>query len=184
MACTGRDQSHERRQQHYGGGEQGEPFYAVGDPTSEGFKYQSYWFKVRCRLCSDFFQLCPLKKHLLANLTNHLQGLKHAKVVHDSAISSKFVSSALSNGHRGRPRSPMGVSKIKRSCTVGSNAPPLTVSKVRPKLYNRIPILVSCVGATGISIAFITKRCTILKAYFKTLVPVWVGFPSHTLGPW
>ena len=31
------------------------PFYIVGNTTSEGFKFWSYWFKVHCRLCGDFF---------------------------------------------------------------------------------------------------------------------------------
>jgi hypothetical protein len=79
------------------------PFYVVGDPTSDGFKYRSYWFKIRCQFCGDFFQLYPPKKNLHANLTNHLQGLKHARVISDSISSSKSASSALYTGRRGRP---------------------------------------------------------------------------------
>ena len=71
------------------------PFYVVGDTTANGFKYRSYWFKVQCRVCGDFFQLCPPKRNLLANLNNHLHGLKHLKVVSDSTTTSKSGSSAL-----------------------------------------------------------------------------------------
>jgi hypothetical protein len=48
------------------------PFYIVEDLDSDGFKYRSYWFKVRCRFCGDFFQLYPTKKNLLVNLQNYL----------------------------------------------------------------------------------------------------------------
>jgi hypothetical protein len=40
---------------------------------------------------------------LQANLTNHLQGLKHSKALADSLSSSKSSSSALSSGRHGRP---------------------------------------------------------------------------------
>jgi hypothetical protein len=79
------------------------PFYIVEDLDSDGFKYRSYWFKVRCRFCGDFFQLCPLKKNLFANLQNHLQGLKHSKIVADSLEASKSTSTCLSTGRRRRP---------------------------------------------------------------------------------
>jgi hypothetical protein len=79
------------------------PFYVVSDTMADGFKYRSYWFKVRCRVCGDFFQLCPPKRNLLANLNNHLHRLKHSKAVSDSTTTSKLGSSALSTSRRGRP---------------------------------------------------------------------------------
>jgi hypothetical protein len=78
------------------------PFYIVGDLDSNGFKYHSYWFKVHCRFCGDFFQLCLLKKKLLVNLQNDLQGLKHSKVIADSLEASKSTSTPLSIGCHGR----------------------------------------------------------------------------------
>jgi hypothetical protein len=79
------------------------PFYVVDDTMTYEFKYRSYWFKVRCRVCGDFFQLCPPKRNLLANLNNHLHRLKHSKAVSDSTTTSKSGSSVLSTGQHGRP---------------------------------------------------------------------------------
>jgi hypothetical protein len=79
----------------------GGPFVVVGDPKAEHLK--SFWYKERCKLCGDLFQLCPPKKNLEGNLKNHLQGLKHCKVVEDAASGARSGSLALSTGRRGRP---------------------------------------------------------------------------------
>jgi hypothetical protein len=50
-------------------------FVAIGD--HEGDSIKSFWHKVRCKVCGDLFQLCPPKKNLAANLTNHVMGIKH-----------------------------------------------------------------------------------------------------------
>ena len=79
------------------------PFYIVGDMSSNKFKYRLYWFKVHCRLCGDFFQLCPPKKNRHLNLVNHLKGLKHSKLLADCTTSKKSNSSTLSIRQRRRP---------------------------------------------------------------------------------
>jgi hypothetical protein len=62
---------------------EGGPFVAIGDP--EGDSIKSFWHKVRCKVCSDLFQLCPPKKNLAANLTNHVMGIKHVTKVEEAA---------------------------------------------------------------------------------------------------
>jgi hypothetical protein len=68
-----------------------------------GVHLKSFWYKVWCKLCGDLFQLCPPKKNLEGNLKNHLQGLKHCKVVEDAASGARSGTLALSTGRRGRP---------------------------------------------------------------------------------
>ncbi len=58
-----------------------QPFVLVGDPKSLDMK--SFWYKVRCTICNDFFQQCPPKKNLERNLKNHMEETKHAKVIED-----------------------------------------------------------------------------------------------------
>lgn len=79
------------------------PFFIVGDRTSTGFKFCLYHFKVCCCLCGDFFQLCPPKKNLEANLINHIQGYKHKKAISDSSTFRKSASSAISTRWHGQP---------------------------------------------------------------------------------
>jgi hypothetical protein len=47
--------------------------------------------------------LCPQKKNLQAKLDNHLEGLKHFKIVEEAAWSGKTSASALSIACQGRP---------------------------------------------------------------------------------
>jgi hypothetical protein len=79
------------------------PFFIVGNRTSNGFKFCLYHFKVCCCLCGDFFQLCPLKKNLEANLINHIQGYKHKKAISDSSTFRISASSAISTRWHGQP---------------------------------------------------------------------------------
>jgi hypothetical protein len=79
------------------------PFAIVRDPNSEGFKMHSLWIKVLYICWREFYQLCPPKKNLRANLQNHVQGLRHAKLVSNANSSSKFKSLAVSTGCLGRP---------------------------------------------------------------------------------
>jgi hypothetical protein len=75
------------------------PFVLIGDPTEE--RLNSLLFKIRCKVCSDIFKLCPLKKNLEANLNHYLAGVKHAKRVDE--LVAQISGSALSTGCRGRP---------------------------------------------------------------------------------
>ena len=59
-----------------------------------------YWFKVKCLYCRDMMVLCPLKKNLEANLTNHLSGPKHKKSVEDV---EKIHRELARTGQPGRP---------------------------------------------------------------------------------
>ena len=59
-----------------------------------------YWFKVKCLYCRDMMVLCPLKKNLEANLTNHLSGPKHKKSVEDV---EKIHKEPAQTGRLGRP---------------------------------------------------------------------------------
>ena len=104
------------------------PFFIVGDHTSNGFKFCSY-FKVHCRLYRDFFQLCLPKKNLEANLINHIQGYKHEKAVLDSSTSRKSATSVISMGQRGQPNRSGAACRI-LICTSGSSEPGLMVNKV------------------------------------------------------
>jgi hypothetical protein len=45
-------------------------FVCVGDLLQ--LHQKSFWVKVRCKVCGDMYQLCPPKKNLQANLTNHV----------------------------------------------------------------------------------------------------------------
>jgi hypothetical protein len=38
---------------------------------------RSFWFRVKCDFCGDYFMLCPPKKNLEVNLRNHVNSLKH-----------------------------------------------------------------------------------------------------------
>jgi hypothetical protein len=49
------------------------PFVLVGDLKSSELK--SFWYKVRCTFCNNFFQLCPPKK----NMEGHLKNQSHGK---------------------------------------------------------------------------------------------------------
>jgi hypothetical protein len=80
---------------------EGGPFGAIGDP--EGDSIKSFWHKVRCKVCGDLFQLCPPKKNLAANLTNHVMGIKHVTKVEEAAHPGHLFGLAISTGHRGRP---------------------------------------------------------------------------------
>lgn len=76
------------------------PFVIVGDVDSNQVK--CFWVKVKCTYCFDFYQLCPPKKNLLANLENHIQGRKHCKAVEDDAA-AMTQRLAATTGKRGRP---------------------------------------------------------------------------------
>jgi hypothetical protein len=80
---------------------EGGPFVAIGDP--EGNSIKSIWHKVRCVVCGDLFQLCPPKKNLAANLTNHVMGIKHVTKVEEAARPGHLSGLAISTGRRGRP---------------------------------------------------------------------------------
>jgi hypothetical protein len=76
------------------------PFVLVGNPEDEDMK--CWWFKVRCKVCGDLFQLCPPKKNLAANLENHVTGIKHLKAFEDSRALGKSSSLPALTGRRGR----------------------------------------------------------------------------------
>jgi hypothetical protein len=80
---------------------EGGPFVAIGD--HEGDSIKSFWHKVRCKVCGDLFQLCPPKKNLVANLTNHVMGIKYVTKVEEAARPGHLSGSAISTGRRGRP---------------------------------------------------------------------------------
>jgi hypothetical protein len=80
---------------------EGGPFVAIGDP--EGNSIKSFWHKVRCKVCGDLFQLCPPKKNLAANLTNHVMGIKHVTKVEEAVRLGHLSGSTISTGRRGRP---------------------------------------------------------------------------------
>jgi hypothetical protein len=54
-------------------------------------------------VCGDLFQLCPPKKNLAANLTNHVMGIKHVTKVEEAARLGHLSGSAISTRRRGRP---------------------------------------------------------------------------------
>jgi hypothetical protein len=54
-------------------------------------------------VCGDLFQLCPPKKYLAANLTNHVMGIKHVTKVEEAARPGHLSGLAISTGHRERP---------------------------------------------------------------------------------
>jgi hypothetical protein len=61
----------------------GGPFVLVDDSKIEQLKL--FWYKTHYKICRDLFQLCPPKKNLQDNLDNHLQGLKHCKIMEEAA---------------------------------------------------------------------------------------------------
>lgn len=83
------------------GGSDFTPFVLVGD--LDAIELKSFCYKVRCTFCNDLFQLCPPKKNLHANLKNHLEGTKHAKMVETSQDSDIPTTSALSTSPHGIP---------------------------------------------------------------------------------
>jgi hypothetical protein len=124
-----------------------------------------------CRLCGDFFQLCPPKKNLQANLMNHLEGLKHSKLVVDCSNSTRSNSSALSTRRRGRPSKSAGTVQnqanlhgwFKRIGDASLEGEHLTfVSR-------------SCVGGIGANNVLMLRNHTPCKVCSKTLVPVSIG---------
>jgi hypothetical protein len=62
-------------------GEEKKTFDVIGDLNSE--EVRSFWFRVKCNFCGDYFMLCPPKKNLEVNLRNHVNGLKHSKILED-----------------------------------------------------------------------------------------------------
>jgi hypothetical protein len=54
-------------------------------------------------VCGDLFQLCPPKKNLAANLTNHVIGIKHITKVEEAAHPGHLSGLAISIGRRRRP---------------------------------------------------------------------------------
>jgi hypothetical protein len=80
------------------GGEK-KTFDVIGDLNSE--EVRSFWFRVKCNFCGDYFMLCPPKKNLEVNLRNHVNGLKHSKILDDHLL--KAESSTLLSGQRSRP---------------------------------------------------------------------------------
>jgi hypothetical protein len=79
----------------------GGPFQAIGDPGALILK--SFWYKVRYKVCGDIFQLCPPKKNLEANLSNHYMSIMHAMKLEEVEKAKNSKGSALSTGWRGRP---------------------------------------------------------------------------------
>ena len=79
------------------------PFVVVGDVNSSSINYRSLWFKVQCQPCRELFELYPAKKNLQSNLENHLQGLKHRRILLQSSVSSRSSSIALSIGCPRKP---------------------------------------------------------------------------------
>jgi hypothetical protein len=47
-------------------GDDGGTFVVIGPDQSQEIK--SFWYKVRCKICSDIFMLCPVWKNLAAKL--------------------------------------------------------------------------------------------------------------------
>jgi hypothetical protein len=91
-----------------------QPFVLVGD--LESLELKSFWYKVRCTFCNDFFQLCPPKKNMERNLNNHMEGTKHAKVVEDVLSNKGYATSTLLIGQKGKPStSSKGVSRNQRN---------------------------------------------------------------------
>jgi hypothetical protein len=54
-------------------------------------------------VCNDLFQLCPPKKNLAANLTNHVMGIKHVTKVEEVVRPGYLFGSTISTGRRRRP---------------------------------------------------------------------------------
>lgn len=76
------------------------PFVIIGDRSSPHMR--CFWLKVKCKFCGDFFQLCPPRRNLEANLTNHIMGPKHASAV-EAAQNTRGRSAVLRTGKKGRP---------------------------------------------------------------------------------
>jgi hypothetical protein len=81
--------------------EDGGPFVAVGNPAAN--LLSSFYYKVRYKVCGDFFQLCPPKKNLESNLTNHYMGMRHAMKAQEAEKAKHSKGSAISTRQRGRP---------------------------------------------------------------------------------
>jgi ribosomal protein S27E len=79
------------------GGEK-KTFDVIGDLNSE--EVRSFWLRVKCNFCGNYFMLCPPEKNLEVNLKNHVNSLKHSKISDDHLL--KAGSSALLSGRRGR----------------------------------------------------------------------------------
>lgn len=79
------------------------PFVVIGDEDATRLK--SFWYKVRCKVDGEIFQLCPARKNLKANLENHIHGLKHSKAVQELSAGERTSSNAIYSGRRGRPTS-------------------------------------------------------------------------------
>ena len=81
------------------------PFVVGGDVNLNQVK--CFWLKVKCTYCFDFYQLCPLKKKLLANLEDHMQGTKRCKALEDDEV-AKTHHLPTSTCKRGRPMMSFG----------------------------------------------------------------------------
>lgn len=75
------------------------PFVLVRDLDSIELKY--FWHKIRYTFYNDFFQVAH-PKNLHMNLTNHLEGTKHAWIVEGSLDYGVPAILALSTCHCGR----------------------------------------------------------------------------------
>ena len=64
---------------------------------------KSFWYKVKCKVDGEMFQLCSARKNLKANLLNPLHGLKHSKALQDLAPAERTSSNAIYTGRKGRP---------------------------------------------------------------------------------
>jgi len=73
-----------------------QPFVLVGDP--ESLQLKTFWYKIRCTFCNDFFQLCPPKKNLKGNLKNHMEG-----TIEDALSKKDFTISTLLTRQKGKP---------------------------------------------------------------------------------
>ena len=62
-------------------------FIVLENLNAEGI--QCYWFKVKCMYNRELMVLCPLRKTLEVNLSNHLVRFKHQKAVEDADQQSK-----------------------------------------------------------------------------------------------
>ena len=60
------------------------------------------WYRVQCSFRNEFFQLCPPKKNLEANLLGHLHRTKHVEQVEKAKLTVGKGTPVL-QGKRGRP---------------------------------------------------------------------------------
>jgi len=54
------------------------PFVVIGD--EDVMQLKSFWYKVRCKVDGEIFQLCP-PRNLKANLESHVHGLKYSNAL-------------------------------------------------------------------------------------------------------